>query len=104
MMVKSINLKTKVALIYTVEQFDQKTYKIADDLRAANDEVILDTFLLNNSLKSQLRRANKNNCNFAIIIGNREIDSNKVLWKDLGEQGEQQLLDIDSLLDIYKNL
>lgn len=104
MTVKNTNLKTKVALIITVEQFDQKTYKIADDLRAANDEVILDTSLLNSSLKSQLRRANKNNCNFAIIIGNREIDSNKVLWKDLGEHGEQQLLDIENLLDIYKNL
>ena len=57
------------------------------------------------SLKSQLRRANKNNCNFAIIIGNREIDSNKVLWKDLGEQARTATyLDIDSLLDIYKNL
>ena len=66
--------------------------------------MILDTSLLNSSLKSQLRRANKNNCNFAIIIGNPEIDSNKVLWKDLGEHGEQQLLDIENLLDVYKNL
>ena len=33
--------------------------------------IILDTFLSEGSLKSQLRRANKNNCSYAIIIGER---------------------------------
>ena len=96
--------KTKVALIIAVEQDEEKTYKIADDLRVANDNVILDTFLSNGSLKSQLRRANKNNCNFAIIIGSDELKSNQVIWKDLGEQGNQQLINKESLLEIYKNL
>ena len=70
--IENIKQPLKVGFIIVGEQIDKKTYKIADDLRSANNSIILDTFLSEGSLKSQLRRANKNNCSYAIIIGERD--------------------------------
>ena len=39
-----LNHKIKVGFIVTEEQIHQKTYKIADDLRIANNSIVLDTF------------------------------------------------------------
>jgi histidyl-tRNA synthetase len=94
----------KVGFIITGQQIDKKTYKIADDLRSANSSIILDTFLSEGSLKSQLRRANKNNCSYAIIIGEDELKNNQVIWKDLSEGGEQELLSSEEVIDKYTNL
>ena len=102
--VSNQSLPQKTAFIITGEQIEKKTYKIADDLRRSNNKVTLDTFLSAGSLKSQLRRANKNNCNFAIIIGDNELQSGKIIWKDLGEDGEQELLSVEELLNKYTNL
>jgi histidyl-tRNA synthetase len=94
----------KVGFIISGEQIDKKTYKIADDLRGANNSIILDTFLSKGSLKSQLRRANKNNCSYAIIIGEDELTNNQVIWKDLSQGGEQELLSFKEVIEKYTNL
>ncbi len=102
--VQNINQSLKVGFIIVGEQIYKKTYKIANDLRRSNKDIILDTFLSEGSLKSQLRKANKNNCDFAIIIGNEELKNNQVIWKDLREDGDQELLNLNELLDKYTNL
>ena len=104
MHVQNINIRTKVALIIADEQDNQKTYKIAHALREANLEITLDAFLSNGSLKSQLRRANKSNCNFAVIVGSDERLAGKFTWKDLSENGDQKLVNFEELLKVYKNL
>jgi histidyl-tRNA synthetase len=104
MQIKKTNPKIKVALIIVDEQDHQKTYKIAHDLREANIEITLDAFLSNSSLKSQLRRANNSQCNFAIIIGSQERDTDQFIWKDLSDQGDQKTLGFKELVTLYKNL
>ena len=94
----------KIGFITTGEQTDKKTYKIADDLRSANSGIILDTFLSEGSLKSQLRRANKDNCKYVIIIGEEELENDQVIWKNLGEGGEQELLTSKEVIEKYTNL
>ena len=94
----------KVGFILAGERIDKKTYKIADDFRTANNDIILDTFLSEGSLKSQLRRANKNNCSYAIIIGEDELKNNQVIWKDLTKGGEQELLSLKEVIEKYTNL
>ena len=101
---KESNLRKKVALIIVDEQDHEKTYKIAHDLREANIEITLDAFLSNSSLKSQLRRANNSQCNFAIIIGSQERDADQFIWKDLSDQGDQKTLGFKELVTLYKNL
>jgi len=102
--IKETHSKPKVALIIVDEQDHQKTYKIAHDLREANIEITLDAFLSNSSLKSQLRRANNSQCNFAIIIGSNERDADQFIWKDLSEKGDQKTLGFKELVTLYKNL
>ena len=104
MHIKETNPRIKVALIIVDEQDHQKTYKIAHDLREANIEITLDAFLSNSSLKSQLRRANNSQCNFAIIIGSQERDTDQFIWKDLSDQGDQKTLGFKELVTLYKNL
>jgi histidyl-tRNA synthetase len=101
---KESNLRKKVALIIVDEQDHEKTYKIANDLRAANFDITLDAFLSNSSLKSQLRRANNTQCDFAIIIGSQERDTDQFTWKDLSEKGDQKSLSFQELMTVYKNL
>ena len=101
---KESNLRKKVALIIVDEQDHEKTYKIAHDLRAANFDITLDAFLSNSSLKSQLRRANNTQCDFAIIIGSQERDTDQFTWKDLSEKGDQKSISFQELMTLYKNL
>jgi histidyl-tRNA synthetase len=101
---KESNLRKKVALIIVDEQDHEKTYKIAHDLRAANFDITLDAFLSNSSLKSQLRRANNTQCDFALIIGSQERDTDQFTWKDLSEKGDQKSLSFQELMTLYKNL
>ena len=102
--IENIKQPLKVGFIIVGEQIDKKTYKIADDLRSANNSIILDTFLSEGSLKSQLRRANKNNCGYAIIIGAEEIKNDQIIWKSLSESGEQELLSLNEVIQKYTNL
>ena len=102
--IENIKQPLKVGFIIAGEQIDKKTYKIADDLRSANNSIILDTFLSKGSLKSQLRRANKNNCRYAIIVGEDEFKNDQVIWKDLSDGGEQELLTSKELIHKYTNL
>jgi len=104
MHIKETNPRIKVALIIVDEQDHQKTYKIAHDLREVNIEITLDAFLSNSSLKSQLRRANNSQCNFAIIIGSQERETDQFIWKDLSDQGDQNTLGFKELVTLYKNL
>ena len=102
--IEKIKQPLKVGFIIAGEQIDKKTYKIADDLRSANNSIILDSFLSEGSLKSQLRRANKNNCSYAIIIGEEELKNDQVIWKDLSEGGGQELLTSKEVIEKYTNL
>jgi len=104
MNVHNLNVRAKVALIIADEQDNQKTYKIAHVLREVNPEITLDSFLSNGSLKSHLRRANKSHCDFAIIVGSDERLAGKFAWKDLSEHGDQKLVNLEELLELYKNL
>ena len=96
--------KIKVGFIVSEQQINQKTYKIANDLRLANTGIILDTFLSGGSMKSQLRKANKRGCSFAIIVGEEELKNNQAILKDLTEDGGQELLNLQDLINQYTNL
>ena len=102
--IDDLNEKIKVAFIVSEKQINQKTYKIANDLRLANSSIILETFLSGGSLKSQLRKANKCGCNFAVIIGDEELKNNQAIWKDLHEDGGQKVLSLQELINRYTNL
>ncbi len=96
--------KIKVGFIVSEQHINQKTYKIANDLRLANSGIILETFLSDGSMKSQLRKANKRRCSHAIIIGEEELKNNQAILKDLSKEGGQELLSLQDLINQYTSL
>lgn len=74
---------------------------IAAKLRQNNFSVSTD--MLQRSLKSNLREANRLGAKIAIIIGDDELVDNSVQIKDM-ETGEQQKISIDNLTDHLSNL
>jgi histidyl-tRNA synthetase len=69
-------------------------FQAAHELRLAGFKIERDYDMA--SMKSQMRKANKSNCRFTLIIGESEISSGKYLLKNM-EDGEQYEIDSKSL-------
>ena len=96
---------TLVHFIILSDKIEEKAYKIAHDLRSCNRKLIIEVQLSQGSLKSKLRRANKDNATFAIIIGKDELDSDSVILKSLKEENSsQKQLNVDELQDFLKSI
>ena len=99
------NNKTLISFIILSSKIEQKTYKIAHNLRLLNNKINIDIQLSEGSLKSKLRRANKDNASYALIIGEEELKSNTVIVKPLlDENSEQSIMDLNELDDFVKSL
>jgi histidyl-tRNA synthetase len=56
-------------------------------------------------LKSKLRRANKDNSSYAIIIGEEELGSDSVIVKSLSDDdSEQTIMKMNDFNNFIKNL
>jgi len=97
--------KTLVSFIILSSKIEQKAYKIAHDLRSVNKSLNLDIQLSEGSLKSKLRRANKDNASYALIIGEEELKSNTVIVKSLlDKNSEQSNMTLNELHDFMKSI
>ena len=98
--------KTKlVSFIILASNLQQKAYKIAHNLRSLNNGVILEISLSEGSLKSKMRKANKNNSDYAIILGEDELTNNTAVIKPLKDElKKQQTVSIKDLNSFYKAL
>ena len=87
-----------LSFIILSEKINPKAYKIAHDLRLLNENVKIDIQLSEGSLKSKLRRASKDNADYALILGDQELESETVIVKSLKESNsEQKSMSIDEL-------
>ena len=94
-----------VSFIIAASNLEPKAYKIAHHLRSINKEVILDIHLSEGSLKSKMRKANKNNSDYVIIIGEEEFNNKTAVIKPLNDElKEQQTVSIEDLYSFYKTL
>ena len=100
------NTKKKlVSFIIQTSNLEPKAYKIAHHLRSLNKDIILDVSLSEGSLKSKMRKANKNNADFAIILGEEEFNNKTAVIKPLKhELKEQKAVSIADLYSFYKIL
>lgn len=57
------------------------------------------------SLKSKLRKANKNNSDYAIIVGEEELENNTVIIKSLKDElTDQKVVSVDQLDSFFQDL
>ena len=97
--------KTSISIIIISNNTEPKAYKIAHSLRSLNNNINFDIQLSDGSLKSKLRRANKDNADYAIIIGEEELKSNTVIVKPLSDNdSEQTTMDLNDLDNFIKNV
>ena len=97
--------KTSISLIIISSNIEPKAYKIAHNLRSINNNINVDVQLSDGSLKSKLRRANKDNSSYAIIIGEEELRSDSVIVKSLSDDdSEQTIMKMNDFNNFIKNL
>ena len=94
-----------VTFVIAASNLEPKAYKIAHHLRSINREITLDISLSEGSLKSKMRKANKNNSDYVIIIGEEELNNRTAVIKPLKDElGEQQTVSIEGLYSFYESL
>ena len=97
--------KTSISIIIISNNIEPKAYKIAHNLRSLNNYINIDIQLSDGSLKSKLRRANKDNVSYAIIIGEEELKSKTVILKPLSDNDSDQItMNLNDLNNFIKNL
>ena len=97
--------KTSLSFIIISSKIEPKAYKIAHKLRSLNNAINIDVQLSEGSLKSKLRRANKDNASYALIIGEDEIKSESIIVKSLlDENSEQLVMDFKDLENFIKKI
>tara|TARA_B100001113_G_C21114354_1_gene624742 strand:- start:758 stop:1999 length:1242 start_codon:yes stop_codon:yes gene_type:complete len=98
--------KTLISFIILSSNIEPKAYKIAHKLRSINNSIDIDVQLSDGSLKSKLRRANKDNAAYALILGEDELKSKNIIVKSLldvnSEQVTMSFKDIDSFIKKIK--
>ena len=82
------------------------------DIASPAEDNVLKVFVLDvtkastkdSSLKSLLRNVNKKNGDIAIIVGDEEEANKKVIWKDMKNDTDQELITLDELENKYTKL
>ena len=96
---------TMVSFIILSNKIEPKAYKIAHNLRSINNSINIDVQLSDGSLKSKLRRANKDNAAYALIIGEDELKAKKIIVKPLLDKSSEQVtLGLDEIDGFIKKL
>ena len=97
--------RTLISFIIISSNLESKAYKIAHNLRSINSSVDIDVQLSDGSLKSKLRRANKDNASYAFIIGEDELKSENIIVKSLNdENSEQVIMNISDIENFIQNI
>ncbi|MFP5518761.1 MAG: histidine--tRNA ligase [Bdellovibrionia bacterium] len=78
----------KIAIIGADERGEIESHKLANELRQQNLPI---ENILSGNVGKKMKKANKSQCTWAIIIGSAEIDQNQVTIKNL-VSGEQEIV------------
>jgi histidyl-tRNA synthetase len=81
------------------DQAGRVAFDLANGLRKVGIRTEVD--YAGRSLKSQMRRANKLNCPYTLILGDREIAAGEVQWRDM-RSSLQETLPLDGLFETIR--
>ena len=88
-----------IYLIATSCEYAPRLYATAEALRSSLSTLAIVVDHNHTALKSQLKRADKSQAQFAVIIGESEWDMQKVMLKPLRGTGEQQVLTLSECIE-----
>ena len=78
--------------------------KICNEIHQALPDIIVINDISMGSIKTQMKKADKSNSNFALILGEDEISENQIIVKPLKGQGEQQLIPLEGIISHLKEI
>ena len=78
-----------------------KSMQIADQLHHALPSAILYNDITLGSFKAQFKKADKADADYALILGEEEINNNQISIKPLKGQGSQQTMSIEEAVDYF---
>ncbi len=94
--------KKSIYMVALGDKAQRKSMQIAKQLHQALPQVILYNDIGMGSFKSQFKKANKVDADFAIILGEEEINNNQVAIKPLKGQGEQKNMNLEEAIHYFK--
>ena len=101
--IKGSNVSSSLQIILTDESYVSNGLELSKKLRQENKDLRVLFSGYQSSLKNQLRKADKNNIDFAVIIGPEEVRSKSFSLKKLKEDEDQLTLEYDQLVKEIKN-
>ncbi len=90
--------KTALYIVALGDAAQLRSMQIADALHAHLPQMIVYNDIGLGSFKAQFKKADKAGADFALIIGETEVENNQVSLKPLKGQGEQQSLTLEQAL------
>jgi len=97
------NQQLAIYIITPNEQDQLKSMQIANTLHEAIAGAIIYNDITLGSFKSQFKKADKAGADFALILGEEELNNNQVSIKPLKSQEQQQTLSLDEAIKYFKD-
>lgn len=97
------NQQLAIYIITPNEQAQLKSMQIANTLHEAIAGAIIYNDITLGSFKSQFKKADKADADFALILGEEELNNNQVSIKPLKSQEQQQTLSLDEAIKYFKD-
>ncbi len=88
--------KLKAQIIWLGEEAKERAFVLAQELRLGGVEVGIE--YENKSMKAQMKKADKSNAKYALILGEEEINAGNIVVKNLNEK-EQKTVEINRVLE-----
>ena len=92
--------KTKPHLYFVAlgEKSQIESIKLSKKILSALPSIIITNDMSMGSLKNQMKKADKSNADFALILGEKELLNNQLSIKPLKGQGAQQLIKLEGII------
>ena len=92
--------KTKPHLYFVAlgEKSQIESIKLSKKILSAIPHIIITNDMSMGSLKNQMKKADKSNADFALILGGEELLNNQLSIKPLKGQGAQQLIKLEGII------
>ena len=89
---------THLYFIALGERAQMTSMKLSSDIHTALPNIIITNDMSVGNLKNQMKKADKSNADFALILGEEELSNNQLSIKPLKRQGGQQLIKLEGII------
>ena len=91
-------IKPHLYFIALGERAQMASMKLSRNIHSALPDTIITNDMSMGSLKNQMKKADKSNADFALILGEEELSNNKISIKPLKGQADQQLIKLEGII------